>query len=104
MRVLSQSNSARLDPEGYDDLPFALAELLRGSYARAGGLEVTGINADSRAILPGEAFFAIPGTRVHGNDFIAQAVQRGAVAVVSDREPGSAPGVPVIVVRDVRAA
>jgi UDP-N-acetylmuramoyl-L-alanyl-D-glutamate--2,6-diaminopimelate ligase len=87
-----------------DDVPFALAELLRGSYANTHGLEVTGVNADSRAIQPGEAFFAVPGTRVHGNEFIDQAVARGAVAVITDREPTGEPTVPVIVVKDVRGA
>jgi UDP-N-acetylmuramoyl-L-alanyl-D-glutamate--2,6-diaminopimelate ligase len=104
MQALSQSNSARIEPEGYPDLPFALAELLRGSYAKAGRLEVAGINADSRAIQPGEAFFAVPGTRVHGETFIPQAIARGASVVVTDREPHDAPAVPVVLVRDVRAA
>jgi UDP-N-acetylmuramoyl-L-alanyl-D-glutamate--2,6-diaminopimelate ligase len=82
---------------------FALVELLRGSSAGAAGLEVTGINADSRAIRPGEAFFALPGTKVHGDAFIAEALRRGAAAVVTDR-PAGGDGVPVIVVDDVRAA
>jgi UDP-N-acetylmuramoyl-L-alanyl-D-glutamate--2,6-diaminopimelate ligase len=103
MRTLSQSNSAELVEEG-TDLPFALADLLRGSFAKAGRHEVTGINADSRAIAPGEAFFAIPGTRVHGDAFLDQAVKRGASVVVTDREPATDPGVPVIRVRDVRTA
>ena len=85
-------------------MPFALAELLGPSGARAGALEVTGVNANSRTVVPGEAFFAIPGTRVHGEAFAGEAVQRGAVAIVSDREPAEPPGVPVIVVEDVRAA
>jgi UDP-N-acetylmuramoyl-L-alanyl-D-glutamate--2,6-diaminopimelate ligase len=85
-------------------LPFSLAELLKGSRARAGTLEVTGVNADSRAVAPGEAFFAMPGTRVHGNAFAAQAVQRGAVAVVTDTRTDVPLDVPVVLVRDVRAA
>jgi UDP-N-acetylmuramoyl-L-alanyl-D-glutamate--2,6-diaminopimelate ligase len=104
MQTLSRSNSARLAAEGDDDVPFALADLLRGSYAKAGDMEVSGVNADSRAIAPGEAFFAVPGTRVHGDAFAAQAVQRGASVVVTDRQPEADPGVPVIVVTDVRAA
>jgi UDP-N-acetylmuramoyl-L-alanyl-D-glutamate--2,6-diaminopimelate ligase len=85
-------------------VPFALADLLRGSYAKAGDIEVTGVNADSRAVGPGEAFFAVPGTKVHGDAFAAQAAQRGARVMVSDREPSNDPGVPVVVVKDVRAA
>jgi len=85
-------------------LPFALTDLLRGSYARAGALEVTGVNADSRKIVPGEAFFAVPGTRVHGNAFADEAVYRGAAVMVTDRVPEIKPAIPVIVVKDVRAA
>lgn len=85
-------------------MPFALTDLLRGSYARAGALEVTGVNADSRKIVPGEAFFAVPGTRVHGNAFADEAVYRGAAVMVTDRVPEIKPAIPVIVVKDVRAA
>jgi UDP-N-acetylmuramoyl-L-alanyl-D-glutamate--2,6-diaminopimelate ligase len=85
-------------------VPFALAELLRGSYANTGGLEVTGVNADSRTVTRGEAFFAVPGTKVHGDEFIPQAVARGACVIVTDRAPAQEPSVPVIMVKDVRAA
>jgi UDP-N-acetylmuramoyl-L-alanyl-D-glutamate--2,6-diaminopimelate ligase len=85
-------------------LSFALAELLEGAVGkRPPSLQVEGINADSRAIRPGEVFFALPGTRAHGNGFAAQAVGRGSVAIVSDREPEGDPGVPLILVDDVRA-
>jgi UDP-N-acetylmuramoyl-L-alanyl-D-glutamate--2,6-diaminopimelate ligase len=92
-------------PEGSEDLAFALKELLKGAGARGvPALDVEGVNADSRAILAGEAFFALPGTRVHGDSFAVQAVGRGAAAMVTDREPEADPGVPVVMVRDVRAA
>lgn len=42
---------------------------------------VTGLCLDSRAVAPGDLFFALPGLRRDGRDFIAQAVARGAVAV-----------------------
>ncbi|MGV3650121.1 MAG: UDP-N-acetylmuramoyl-L-alanyl-D-glutamate--2,6-diaminopimelate ligase [Devosia sp.] len=67
-------------------------------------ISVTGVQADSRAVAKGEAFFAGPGTRVHGLAFAEQAVTRGAVVMVSDRPADSDPGVPVVVVEDVRAA
>jgi UDP-N-acetylmuramoyl-L-alanyl-D-glutamate--2,6-diaminopimelate ligase len=86
-------------------LPFALNELLQGAGAGSiPPLDVEGINADSRAIVPGEAFFALPGTRVHGDGFAAQAVGLGAKVMITDRAPDVAPGVPVVVVDDVRAA
>ena len=85
-------------------MPFALADLLRGSFAKARGLEVSGINADSRLVEPGDAFFAMPGLKTHGDAHIAEAVKRGAVVVVTDREPPADPGVPVVRVRDIRVA
>lgn len=85
-------------------MSFTLTELLEGAARkRPPALQVDGVNADSRMIKRGEAFFALPGTRVHGNAFAAQAVARGAVAVVTDREPDADPGVPVVLVDDVRA-
>lgn len=85
-------------------MPFKLAELLKGSRARAGDVVVAGVNADSRTVARGEAFFAMPGTRVHGNAFAADAIKRGAVAIVTDERPEGDLGAPVILVRDVRAA
>jgi UDP-N-acetylmuramoyl-L-alanyl-D-glutamate--2,6-diaminopimelate ligase len=86
-------------------VPFTLHTLLAGSGATdIPDLSVEGLNADSRAIAPGEAFFAVPGTRVHGLSFASEALQRGARLIVSDRTPESDPGVPVLVVPDVRAA
>jgi UDP-N-acetylmuramoyl-L-alanyl-D-glutamate--2,6-diaminopimelate ligase len=81
---------------------FALAELLKGSGCEPPRLDVEGVNADSRAILPGEAFFAVPGLHVHGDQFAGQAKARGAVVMVTDRAPYADPGVPVVVVEDVR--
>lgn len=83
-----------------------LAELLDGA-ADPGELEnirVTGVNADSRAIAFGDAFFALPGSHTHGDSFAAKAVERGARVVVSDRPCVPEPGVSVIVVDDVRRA
>jgi UDP-N-acetylmuramoyl-L-alanyl-D-glutamate--2,6-diaminopimelate ligase len=88
-----------------DSVSFALQDLLKGAGAPSvPSLLVEGINADSRAIGPGDVFFALPGTRVHGDGFAAQAVGRGAVAMVTDRDPAAVPGIPVVVVDDVRAA
>lgn len=86
-------------------MPFALTDLLKGTGASSvPALEVEGINADSRAIVDGEAFFALPGTRVHGDGFASQAVGRGASVMVTDRQPHADPGIPVVLVGDVRAA
>lgn len=55
-----------------------LSELTsRGSEA-----EVTGFSIDNRKVEPGHVFGAFQGARHNGEDFIADAVERGAVAVV----------------------
>ncbi len=83
-----------------------LSELLEGVLegAEIENIRVTGVNADSRAISFGEAFFALPGSRVHGDTFGARAVERGARVIVSDRPAAIDPGVVTIVVKDVRSA
>ena len=52
------------------------------------GIEIAGITADSRQVTPGFLFAALPGARADGRDFIAEAVARGAVAVLAP--PGTA--------------
>ncbi len=44
--------------------------------------DIAGIAADSRAVKPGWLFAALPGTKADGSTFIADAVARGAVAVL----------------------
>jgi len=65
-------------------------------------IEVAGISYDSRRVRPGEVFFALPGARHDGLAFVAEAVARGAAAVVSAL-PVEAP-VPVVRVPEPRAA
>ena len=43
------------------------------------------LRSDSRAVQPGDAFFAMPGLRVDGREFIGQAIARGARAVVFEQ-------------------
>jgi UDP-N-acetylmuramoyl-L-alanyl-D-glutamate--2,6-diaminopimelate ligase len=69
-----------------------LSELLAGipllselSSASA-RLEISGLEYDSRKVAPGNLFFAFPGARVDGREFAAQAVAKGAAAVVSELE------------------
>ncbi len=55
---------------------------------------VRGITADSRAVQPGFLFAALPGGKVDGTRFIAEAVARGAVAVLAPEGTTWPPGVP----------
>jgi len=64
--------------------------------------EVRDLVYDARAVIPGALFFCVPGARVDGHDFAADAVAGGAVALVVERKLDVA--VPQIVVADSRAA
>ena len=46
-------------------------------------LEIRGLASDSRKVEEGYLFAALPGSRVDGRDFIRQAIDRGAVAVLA---------------------
>jgi|CXWL01.1.fsa_nt_gi UDP-N-acetylmuramoyl-L-alanyl-D-glutamate--2,6-diaminopimelate ligase len=50
-------------------------------------VEVGGVCHDSRRIAPGDLFVAWRGKKADGRGFIAEAVRRGAVAVLLDSEP-----------------
>ncbi len=52
------------------------------------GVKPTRLTADSRRVQPGDVFVAFPGAQADGRDFIAQAVAKGAAAVLAE------PGVP----------
>ncbi len=55
--------------------------------------EVAGLAYDSRQVEPGGLFFALRGEKADGHQFIEQAIQRGAVAVVMEEERPLPPGV-----------
>ena len=68
----------------------ALDELL-ADVATAPHVVVEGLTLDSRTIAAGEAFVALQGGQAHGLDHAAEAVARGARAVLWDPEEGRAP-------------
>jgi UDP-N-acetylmuramoyl-L-alanyl-D-glutamate--2,6-diaminopimelate ligase len=49
----------------------------------AGDPEILGLTADSRDVRPGYLFAALPGTRLDGRAYIADAVAKGAVAILT---------------------
>lgn len=55
---------------------------------------ITGLTADSRRVLPGYLFAALPGTQADGRKFIADAVASGAAAVLAPSGTAWPPGVP----------
>ncbi len=82
------------------------ADAVEGSPA----VEVTGLSLSSNRVEPGDLYAALPGARAHGASFAEQAVQAGAVAVLTDpagADQLAATGaldasVPVLVVDDPR--
>jgi UDP-N-acetylmuramoyl-L-alanyl-D-glutamate--2,6-diaminopimelate ligase len=46
-------------------------------------LNITGLTADSQSVEPGFLFAALPGTKVDGRAYIAEAVERGARAILA---------------------
>ncbi len=81
-----------------------LAELMKNTGAAVPGsaadLEIGGIASDSRKAAPGDAFVCIRGTKNDGNDYVGQALARGASVVISDVREGDG----IIRVPDARAA
>jgi|UPI000369C056 UDP-N-acetylmuramoyl-L-alanyl-D-glutamate--2,6-diaminopimelate ligase len=70
-------------------------------------IEVTGVSSDHQHVESGDIFVAIPGERTHGANFVADAVESGAVAVLTDpagRVVAAEASVPVLVVDDPRLA
>ena len=65
---------------------------------------ISGLVLDSRRVVPGTLFFALPGLRADGTSFIDEAVNRGAVAIVTQKMPALPPArVTFIQVSDARA-
>jgi UDP-N-acetylmuramoyl-L-alanyl-D-glutamate--2,6-diaminopimelate ligase len=69
----------------------------------ARGVKVTSLCADSRAVKPGDVFVAMRGHRVDGRAFVADAVARGAVAVLNETGKEVEAEVPVLAVPDLAA-
>lgn len=63
-----------------------LLELAGVPASDAQASEVTGFAIDHRKVAPGTVFGAFPGARVNGEDYIAAAIEAGAVAVVARPE------------------
>jgi UDP-N-acetylmuramoyl-L-alanyl-D-glutamate--2,6-diaminopimelate ligase len=84
-----------------------LGELFSGNAvvdAQHADVAVAGVAVDSRAVKPGDVFFALAGVKTDGARFIDQAIASGAVAIVGDRIPEGDRRVPFIAVPNPRRA
>jgi UDP-N-acetylmuramoyl-L-alanyl-D-glutamate--2,6-diaminopimelate ligase len=73
-----------------------------GASAGSAEVEITDLAYDNRRVGPGTLFFCVPGLTRDGHDFAADAIARGAVALVVERPLRL--GVPEVLVNSVRAA
>ncbi len=68
------------------------------------GVEITGVNIDSRRIETGHLFVAIPGTQTDGHKFIPKAIELGAAAILCEQMPEElAEGVTYVVVESTES-
>lgn len=66
--------------------------------------EVTGLAYDSRRIMPGMVFVAVRGQHTDGHDYIENAIDRGAVAVICERNGSFSQRATRLKVADAREA
>ncbi|MDU6377994.1 MAG: Mur ligase domain-containing protein, partial [Bradyrhizobium sp.] len=67
-------------------------------------VDVSGLAVDSRAVRPGDLFFALSGAKTDGARFIAAAIAAGAIAVAGGSPPGTALSVPYVELPNPRLA
>jgi len=93
-----------LPAESSDEWPLALwdansvASVTRGT-ANA-GFQLSGVEIDSRDVVPGDLFFALKGESMDGHRFVESAFAKGAAAAVVDRPVDG----PHVLVKDTTAA
>ncbi len=74
-----------LRPRHQGSTPLAeLADLVGASGQPLPAVDILGVSLDSRSVLPGDLYAALPGARTHGAEYAGQAAERGAVAVLTD--------------------
>ncbi len=88
---------------------WTIAHLLAATGGRLIGKKtrtmLADISTDTRTVKDGDVFVALVGESFDGHDFLETAVERGAGALVVEREfPGAGERVPVVVVRDTLQA
>src|SRR5206468_3877009 len=64
--------------------------------------DITGITYDSRRVMPGNLFVAMRGEHTDGHRFVEAAIERGASAVVLERDAGLSPRATRIKVKNAR--
>jgi UDP-N-acetylmuramoyl-L-alanyl-D-glutamate--2,6-diaminopimelate ligase len=95
-------HSRRVDWPAEMQLERVIAALAPRDVIGRGPVELRDLAYDARTVTPGALFFCVPGERFDGHDFAAEAVARGAVALVVERPLDLR--VPQLVVESARRA
>ena len=83
---------------------FHLVEDLIEPHERYKNIKISGIKTDSNKVLPGDLFIAVPGMNFDGHDFILQAINNGANAVITNGRDIDIDPIPQIKVANTRKA
>jgi len=83
-----------------------LQELIKGIpyTGNPDDCEITAVTYDSRKVKSGTLFVAIAGFKVDGHDYISQAIDNGAAAILSNGRSPKIKTVPIIQVENPRLA
>jgi UDP-N-acetylmuramoyl-L-alanyl-D-glutamate--2,6-diaminopimelate ligase len=96
------SQQRRVDSSAEMQLERVIAALAPRDVIGHAAVQLTDLAYDAREVTPGALFFCVPGERFDGHDFAAEAVARGAAALVVERPLDL--DVPQIVVESTRRA
>src|ERR1700729_747138 len=81
---------AALRPTSVEGVPLAQLAAQVGAVPAEGGtaseLQITGVTLRAQDVQPGDLFAALPGATTHGARFVPDAVERGAIAVLTDAD------------------
>lgn len=98
--TLARNRVFKMAPKLFDYLSDDEVIAVKGERDRP----ISGLVMDSRRVVPGNVFFALPGLRTDGGNFVDEAISRGAVAVVTGVMPRTVPSkVTFVQVADPRA-
>ena len=87
-------------PEFKPNVSFAnIAKLIGADFDQ--DIDISGIAQNASEIEPGDIFLALPGAKHHGIEFIDQAIENGAIAVITDLN-GANEKLPTLVVANPR--
>ena len=110
-RAQSSMRPERVDPVSLADAAAALPPgspaitAAPGTGDGAWAVQLTGVSINSRQILPGDLYLALPGARHHGAAFAQDAAAAGAAAVLTDAaglDQLADTGLPVFLAEDIR--